>query len=290
MPSARGLQPVTATMAIEITTPIELNHGGPMPLFGLGTFRSPEGGPTRDAVTWALDAGYRHVDTAAIYGNEASVGEAIREHDVPRDEIFVTTKLAKGDHGYDSALRAFDASLERLGLDSVDLYLIHWPGGGPRKESWRALEEILEGGRARAIGVSNYMVDHLEELLDHGSVVPAVNQLELHPFNYGSRKDVVDFCRDHDIAVEGYSPLTKAKRLENETVRAIADVHGKTGAQVLLRWAVQHRFITIPKSTNRDRIRENADLFDFELEDAEMERLDGLDQDLTTSWDPRDVE
>ncbi|MFO7894582.1 MAG: aldo/keto reductase [Longimicrobiales bacterium] len=276
-------------MTIEITTPIELNHGGPIPLFGLGTFRSPEGEPTRSSVTWALDAGYRHIDTAALYGNEASVGAALRDHDVPRDDVFVTTKLAKDDHGYRSALRAFDASLERLGLEYVDLYLIHWPGGGPRRESWRALEEIHESGRARAIGVSNYMVSHLEEVLEHGRVVPAVNQFELHPFNYRSRKDVVDFCREHEIAVEGYSPLAKARRLDNPVVRQIADTHGRTGAQVLIRWALQHRLITIPKSTNRERIEENADVFDFELTDEEMERLDALDEDHVTSWDPRDV-
>jgi diketogulonate reductase-like aldo/keto reductase len=275
-------------MAIDMTTPVKLNHGGPMPLFGLGTFRSPEGEPARNAVRWALDAGYRHIDTAAIYGNEASVGAALREHDVPRDEVFVTTKLAKDDLGYRSGLRAFDASLDRLGLDSVDLYLIHWPGG-PRRESWRALEEIHESGRAKAIGVSNFMVDHLEEVLEYGSVVPAVNQFELHPFNYRSRTDVIDFCREHDIAVEGYSPLAKANRLDDETVQGIADDHGKTAAQVLIRWALQHEIITIPKSTDKGRIQENADVFDFELSDEEMARLDGLDEDHVTSWDPRDV-
>ena len=277
-------------MTIEITTPIELNHGGPMPLFGLGTFRSPEGEPTRSAVRAALDAGYRHIDTAAIYGNEESVGAAIREHDVPRDDVFVTTKLAKDDHGYDSALRAFDGSLRRLGLDYVDLYLIHWPGGGPRRESWRALEEIRGSGRAKAIGVSNYTVRHMEEVLAQGSVVPAVNQFELHPFNYRSRMEMVDFCREHEIAVEGYSPLTKTKRLDDRTLQRIADAHGKTAAQVLIRWSLQHRFITIPKSTHQGRIEENADVFDFELGTEEMERLDALDEDLTTSWDPREVD
>ena len=277
-------------MTIDIETTIELSHGGPMPLFGLGTFRSPQGEPTRNAVTWALDAGYRHIDTAAIYGNEADVGAAIRDHDVDRDELFVTTKLAKGDHGYESALRAFDASLERLGLEYVDLYLIHWPGGGPRRESWRALEEIHADGRARAIGVSNYTVDHLREVLEHGSVAPAVNQFEIHPFNFRSRKEIVELCREHDIVVEGYSPLAKARRLENDTVREIAEAHGRTAAQVLIRWALQHRFVTIPKSSDRDRIRENADVFDFELGEEEMRRLDGLDEDYTTSWDPREVD
>ena len=277
-------------MSIEITTPVELNHGGPIPLFGLGTFRTPQGRQTRSAVKWALEMGYRHIDTAAIYGNEADVGAALRDHGVNREEVFVTTKLAKGEHGYESGLRAFDASLDRLGLDYVDLYLIHWPGGGPRQDSWRALEEILAGGRARAIGVSNYTVDHLREVLEQGSVTPAVNQFELHPFNFGSRKRLVQFCRDHDIAVEGYSPLAKARRLDDETVTGIAAAQGKTAAQVLLRWALQHGFITIPKSSDRNRIRENADVFDFELTGPEMERLDALDEDFTTSWDPRDVD
>lgn len=277
-------------MSIEITTSVELSHGGPIPLFGLGTFRTPKGEQARSAVRWALEVGYRHIDTAAIYGNEADVGAALRDHGVDREEVFVTTKLAKGEHGYESGLRAFDASLDRLGLDYVDLYLIHWPGGGPRQDSWRALEEVHTGGRARAIGVSNYTVGHLREVLEQGTVIPAVNQFELHPFNFRSRKGLVDFCRDHDIAVEGYSPLAKARRLDEKTVREIAGAHGKTAAQVLLRWALQHGFITIPKSSDHDRIRENADVFDFELSDAEVERLDALDEDFTTSWDPREVD
>ncbi len=277
-------------MSIHIASTVELNHGGAMPLFGLGTFRSPEGRPTRDAVRWALEAGYRHIDTAALYGNEADVGAAIREQGVPRAEVWVTTKLAQSDHGYDSALRAFDQSLERLGLEYVDLYLIHWPGGGPRNESWRALEEIHESGRARAIGVSNYTLDHLREVLDRGTVVPAVNQFELHPFNYRSRTPIVDFCRENEIAVEGYSPLAKAKRLDDDTVGAIAEAHSKSPARILVRWGLQHGIITIPKSGNRDRIRENADVFDFELSEQDMERLDALDEDLTTSWDPRRID
>lgn len=276
--------------SLRIDTTVPLSHGGPMPLFGLGTFRSPAGGATRDAVLWALEAGYRLVDTAAAYGNEADVGAAIRESAVPRAELFITTKLAKDDHGYDEALRAFDASLERLGLDAVDLYLIHWPGSERRVESWRALERILEEGRARAIGVSNYMVDHLEEVLEGGEVPPAVNQIELHPFNYRSRGDVVEFCGAHDIAIEGYSPLTKARRLDQPTVARIAAAHGRTGAQVLIRWALQHTIITIPKSTSRARIRENADVFAFALSASEMAALDGLDEDFVTSWDPREVD
>lgn len=277
-------------MDLDIGTTLDLGHGGPIPLFGLGTFRSPEGEATRTAVRAALDAGYRHIDTAAAYGNEEDVGAAIRESGVPRSDVFVTTKLAESDHGYDAALRAFDASLERLGLDRVDLYLIHWPGGGDRRGSWRALERILDEERAGAIGVSNYMVDHLREVLEEGSVVPAVNQLELHPFNYGSRRDVVELCRERGIAVEGYSPLTKTRRFDDPTLREVTARHGRSPAQVLIRWALQHRFVTIPKSTTPDRIRENAAVFDFDLDAREMERIDALDEDFITSWDPRTIE
>jgi diketogulonate reductase-like aldo/keto reductase len=277
-------------MSLHIGTTLDLNHGRAIPLFGLGTFRSPEGAATRAAVRNALEVGYRHIDTAASYGNEADVGAALRESDVPRGEVFVTTKLAPSDHGYDSALRGFDASLERLGLDHVDLYLIHWPGGGDRRGSWRALERIHGEGRAGAIGVSNYMVSHLREVLEDGSVVPAVNQLELHPFNYRNRLDVIALCRDNGIAVEGYSPLTKARRFDDATLQEVAGRHDRAVAQVLIRWALQHRIVTIPKSTSPERIRENAHVFDFSLDDADMERIDRLDEDFITSWDPRTIE
>lgn len=260
-----------------------------MPLFGLGTFRTAPGGSTRDAVAHALEAGYRLVDTAALYRNEADVGAAVRESGLPRGEVFVTTKLRQHDHGYDEALRAFDLSLDRLGLDYVDLYLIHWPGGGARLETWRALERILEDGGARAIGVSNYLVPHLREVLDAGGVVPAVNQIELHPFNHRSRGDVVELCRRHDIVVEGYSPLAKTQRLDDPAVTDIAAAHGRTPAQVLIRWALQHGFVTIPKSSDPGRIEENAAVFDFELDEGAMTRLDDLDDGFLTSWDPSDV-
>lgn len=275
---------------MRIDETIALDHGGPMPRFGLGTFRSPAGRETRDAVGWALEAGYRLVDTAALYGNESDVGAAVRESGLPREDVFVTTKLHKDDHGYESALRGFDGSLERLGLDYVDLYLIHWPGPSRRRESWEALERILDEGRARAIGVSNYVVPHLEEVLEHGSVVPALNQIELHPFNYRSRLDVVELCRAHGIAVEGYSPLTKTQKLDDPAVAEIANAVGRTPAQVLIRWSLQHDFVTIPKSTSRDRIRENARVFDFALTPDQIARLDALDEDFLTSWDPRQVD
>lgn len=277
-------------MPLAIDTRIELRHGGPMPLFGLGTFRTPRRETTRGVVLQALAMGYRSIDTAAAYGNEAAVGAAVRESGVAREEIFVTTKLHNEEHGEARALRAFAGSLDRLGLDYVDLFLVHWPGGGERQGTWHALERILHDGRARAIGVSNYMVKHIEEMLTYASVLPAVNQIELHPFNYRSRADVLESCHEHAIAIEGYSPLAKAGRLDDPTLRAVAERLERTPAQVLIRWALQHTIITIPKSADPGRIRENAGAFDFELTDTDMRRLDELDEDFTTSWDPRQID
>ncbi|MGH7507270.1 MAG: aldo/keto reductase [Longimicrobiales bacterium] len=273
-------------MTIPTTT---LAGGIEIPRLGLGVYRSGKGAATREAVRWALEAGYRHIDTAAAYGNEAGVGEAIRESGIARDEVFVTTKLQNDDHGYDAALRAFDASLERLGLDRVGLYLIHWPVPKLRRDSWRALERIRDDGRALAIGVSNYMVRHLEELFATASSLPAANQIELHPFIYRSREDVVELCREHGIVVEAYSPLTKGRRLDHPVIERIARAHGRSAAQVLIRYDLQKDAIVLAKSAHRDRIRENADVFDFELTADEMERLDGLDEGLATGWDPTDA-
>lgn len=276
-------------MDLTIRSTLRLNNGVEMPRLGLGVYRAAAGSTTRDAVRWALEAGYRHVDTAAIYRNEADVGRAIRDSGIPREDVFVTTKLAPDDQGYDTALAAFDASLERLGMEYVDLYLIHWPVPELRLESWRALEQIYEERRARAIGVSNYMVQHLEELLPRCTVVPAVNQIELSPWSWRSRQDVVGLCRAHGIALEAYSPLTKGRRLDDPVLRTVAERVGRTPAQVLIRWALQRDLIVIPKSANRGRIRENADVFDFTLSRADMERLEALDEGLVTGWDPTEA-
>lgn len=263
-----------------------LRTGDPIPRLGLGVFRIEDGEPVRNAVRWALEAGYRHVDTAAAYRNEAGVGRAIREGSPGVEGVFVTTKLWNEDHGYDRALRAFDASLDRLGLERVDLYLIHWPVEGGRLESWRALERIHEEGRARAIGVSNYMTHHLDELLAHCRIPPAVNQIELHPFNYGTREPVVDYCREEGIVVEAYSPLTKGRRLDEPTVARIAGDRERTAAQILVRYVLQKGVVALPKSGHPERIRENARVFDFRLDDREMAALDGLDEGYNCSWDP----
>jgi len=263
-----------------------LRNGVVIPRLGLGVYLVPEGKATRQAVTWAAEAGYRHVDTASLYGNERSVGEALTSTGLARGQWFVTTKLWNSDHGYDRTLRAFDASLGRLGLEFVDLYLVHWPVRRLRLDTWRAMEAILAGGRARAIGVSNYVVRHLRELLDHCRVPPAVNQLELHPYNYLSRKDTVNFCREAEIAVEAYSPLTHGERLGDPALAAIARTYGKSPAQILIRWGLQHRLIVLPKSARQERIVQNAQVFDFTLSELHMEQLDALDEGLATDWDP----
>ena len=257
-----------------------------MPSLGLGVWRVSPGRETETAVGHALRVGYRLVDTAKLYRNERSVGKAVRRSGLDRSEVFVTTKLWNSDHGYDAALRAFGKSQERLGLGPVDLYLVHWPVEGRRMDSWRALETLLADGRCRSIGVSNYMTHHLQELLDGADVVPSVNQIELSPYNYRSRQAVVEFCRSHGILVEAYSPLTKGRRLRDPRLVETATRYGKTPAQLLLRWGYQHDFVVIPKSSNPEHIEENLAIDGFALSEADMDRLDGFDQNLATSWDP----
>lgn len=271
-------------MAWDIRSTVKLNNGVDIPRFGLGVFRASPGGEARDAVKAALELGYRHIDTARVYGNEQDVGLGLRESGVPRQEVFVTTKLWNNDQGYDSALRAFDASAKALGLEYVDLYLIHWPVPGARRQSWKALEKLLSEGRVRAIGVSNYMIHHLEELLGECAVVPAINQVEFHPFLY--QRALLDFCKQKGIQLEAYSPLTKGYRLNHPTVAEIARRHGKSPAQILIRWCLQRDTVVIPKSSRPERIRENAAVFDFALSAADLAALDGLNENLHTAWDP----
>jgi len=298
------LRPVTAERAIGIssspqrhgrgtvcpmdvrTASLALNTGASIPQVGLGVWQAPRGTATRDAVATALRTGYRHIDTARVYGNEQDVGAGIAASGVPRSEVFVTTKLWNDDQGYDAARVAFDASLDRLGLDYIDLYLIHWPVPGKRLESWRALERIFHDKRARAIGVSNFMTRHLDELLANATVVPAVDQFELSPFL--QHRDTRATCAKHGIVVEAYSPLTRGKRLGHKTVVAIAKRIRKSPAQVLLRWGIQQGVVILPKSVHESRILENAQLFDFTLDDATLRELDGLEEGLATGWDPRD--
>jgi diketogulonate reductase-like aldo/keto reductase len=269
---------------------ITLSSGISIPRLGLGVYQSGRGRGTEDAVGWALEAGYRHVDTAALYGNETEVGAALKRAFatglVRREQVFVTTKLWNGDHGYDEALRAFDASFRRLGLDQIDLFLLHWPVPGRRLHSWRALERIIGEGRCRAIGVSNFMVHHLEELLRHAKTPPAVNQIELHP--WCQQREVVAFCQAHGIAVVAYSPLTKGVKLNDPRLAAVARQAHRTPAQVLLRWSLQKSFVAIPKSAKRERIVENAAIFDFVLTAEQMATLDRCNEEHHVTWDPRD--
>jgi diketogulonate reductase-like aldo/keto reductase len=232
----------------------------------------------------ALRVGYRLIDTAKLYRNESDVGAAVRESGIPREAVFVTTKLWNTDHGYDAALRAFDHSLRQLGLDYVDLYLIHWPVAGLRRETWKAFETIYAQGKARAIGVSNYMVHHLTELLADAKVPPAVDQVEMNPFL--PQRELQAFCRDHGIRLEAYSPLTKGRRFGDRRLGAVAMKHAKTPAQVLLRWCLETGAVAIPKSVRPERIRENSEIFDFSLDAEDLRALDALDESLHTSWDP----
>ena len=264
---------------------ITLRDGRAIPQLGFGVFQIPPGEDTRAAVEAALAAGYRHVDTAAVYRNEADVGEAIRASGLAPGSVWVTTKLANADQGAATARRAFEASLERLGLDAVDLYLLHWPHER-RLESWRALEQLHAEGLARSIGISNFLVRHLDELLVGASVSPAVNQIELSPFLFRSREDTLRRCAEEGIVVEAYSPLTKGRRLDDSTLASIAAEVGRTPAQVLIRWSLQKGFVVLPRSSNAGRIAENAAVFDFTLDDGQIGPLDALDEGLTTGWDP----
>lgn len=231
--------------------------------------------------------GYRQFDTARIYGNESDVGQAIRDGGVPRDEIFVTTKLWNSDQGLESTILAFDASLKRLGLSYLDLYLIHFPVTETRNDSWKAMEKLVENGKCRAVGVSNFMINHLEELAESSDLVPTVNQVEFHPFLF--QRDLLEYCERHGIRLEAYSPLARGERLNHPTIMAMARKYSKTPAQIMIRWGLQHVLVVIPKSTREERIRENSQVFDFNISAEDMLVLDGLNQNLRTNWDPTRV-
>jgi len=274
-------------MAKTITSTTRLNGGVEMPYLGLGVYLAAAGTEARNAVQYALEAGYRHIDTARFYGNEQDVGLAVRKSGLPREEVFITTKIWNSDHGYDQAIRACQESLRELGLAQVDLYLIHWPVENLRGESWKALITLYEEGKCRSIGVSNYTVRHLEELLATSSVVPAVNQVEFSPFLY--QKELLEFCRAHGIQLEAYSPLTRSNKFNHPTITSAAAKYGKTPAQIMIRWALQHDVVVIPKSANKQRIYENTNVFDFHIMDQDMALLDSLNEGFRVSWDPSDA-
>ncbi len=265
---------------------ILLNNNVNIPAVGLGVYQMPQGQQTQKLIDNALRNGYRHIDTAAIYRNEETVGMAIRSSLIPREQIFVTTKLWNSDHGYDQAIKAFHKSLERLQMNYVDLYLIHWPVQGKRKESWRALETLYNEGKCRSIGVSNYMAPHLNELFASANILPAVNQIELHPYLFATRAETIDLCREKGILPVAYSPLTKGEKLNDPVLLKMAGHYEKTTAQILLRWALQQGFCVIPKSAASTRVIQNMQIFDFEISKTDMQILNNLDENLVTGWDP----
>ena len=269
---------------LSIDSRVSLSDGNSIPLLGLGTWEAQPGGETRDAVAFALETGYRHIDTAKLYNNERDVGEAVCDSGIPRAEIFVTTKLWNSDQGYQSAHDAFNRSMDELGLVYVDLYLIHFPVKDLRIDSWRALEEIKASGRARSIGVSNFSHKHLQELFSHSDTRPVVNQIELSPFL--QQPSITSFCQMEGIQLTGYCPLAKGRRLDNIILTSIAEKHGKSSAQVMIRWALHKRQAVIPKSSNPARITQNANIFDFQISADEIEQLDGLDDDYRFGSDP----
>jgi methylglyoxal/glyoxal reductase len=261
-----------------------LYNGVNMPWFGLGVFKVEEGPELVNAVKTAIQHGYRSIDTAAIYGNEEGVGQGIRESGISREDLFVTSKVWNADLGYESTLAAYQTSLDKLGLDYLDLYLIHWPVAGKYKEAWRALETLYKEGRVRAIGVSNFQVHHLEDLLKDAEIKPMVNQVEYHPRL--TQKEVQAFCRDQGIQLEAWSPLMQGQLLDNEVLAEIAAKYKKSVAQIILRWDLQNGVVTIPKSTKEHRIIENSQVFDFELTQDDMQQVDALNQNHRVGPDP----
>jgi len=265
-----------------------LNNGVKMPWFGLGVFKVEEGPELVNAVKTAIQHGYRSVDTAAIYQNEEGVGKGIQEGlevaGISREELFVTSKVWNSDLGYESTLAAYETSLKKLGLEYLDLYLIHWPVEGKYKDAWRALETLYKEGKVKAIGVSNFQIHHLEDLMKDAEIKPMVNQVEYHPRL--TQKELQAFCRDNGIQLEAWSPLMQGQLLDNEVLQEIADKHQKSVAQIILRWDLQNEVVTIPKSTKEHRIVENANVFDFELSKEEMEIIDGLNQNHRVGPDP----
>jgi diketogulonate reductase-like aldo/keto reductase len=262
---------------LDIGSKVKLNNGVEIPWFGLGTFRA-EGQETVQAVKEAIKLGYIHLDTALIYGNEKEVGQGIRESGIAREDLFVTTKLWTGDQGYATTLKAIETSLQNLGLEYVDLYLVHWPVESKLHSTWKAMEEIANKGLSRAVGVSNFTPRLMEELKKESNLIPAVNQVEFHPFL--NQIELQAYCRREGIQLEAYSPLTRGRKLDHPGLVKIAEKHGKTTAQILLRWDLEVELVTIPKSVTPSRIAENAEIFDFELDPEDMKYLNHLNENL----------
>jgi len=271
-------------MINSITDCTILNNGVKMPWLGFGVFQIDDGQQVEHAVKAALDIGYTSIDTAAAYKNERGVGKSIRESGIPREDIFLTTKVWNEDQRKKRTLAAFEESLKRLETEYVDLYLVHWPVKGCYQETWNEMEKIYESGRAKAIGVSNFMIHHLENILAESQIVPTVNQVEFHP--YLIQPDLLRFCQNHQIQLEAWSPLVKGEIVKEPVAQKLAEEYNKTPAQIVLRWDLQHEVVTIPKSTHSNRIAENAQIYDFELSQEDMKALDALDAGRRTGPDP----
>ncbi|MCI4168593.1 glyoxal/methylglyoxal reductase [Bacillus spizizenii] len=274
-------------MPTSLKDTVKLHNGVEMPWFGLGVFKVENGSEATESVKAAIKNGYRSIDTAAVYKNEEGVGIGIKESGVAREELFITSKVWNEDQGYETTLAAFEKSLERLQLDYLDLYLIHWPGKDKYKDTWRALEKLYKDGKIRAIGVSNFQVHHLEELLKDAEIKPMVNQVEFHPRL--TQKELRDYCKEQGIQLEAWSPLMQGQLLDNEVLAQIAEKHNKSVAQVILRWDLQHEVVTIPKSIKEHRIIENADIFDFELSQEDMDKIDALNKDERVGPNPDEL-
>ncbi|MFE7061662.1 aldo/keto reductase [Sutcliffiella sp. NPDC057660] len=255
-----------------------------MPWFGLGVYKVEEGQEVESSVKMAIQAGYRSIDTAAIYKNEDGVGKAIKEAGVPREELFITTKVWNADQGYESTLAAFEASMEKLGLEYLDLYLVHWPVKGKYVDTWKALEKLYADGKVRAIGVSNFHIHHLQDILDVAEVKPMVNQVEYHPKL--SQVELLNFCKENGIQMEAWSPLMQGELLQNEVLMELSEKYNKSVAQIILRWDLQNGVVTIPKSVKEHRIKENADIFDFEITDEDMQKIHALNENKRVGPDP----
>ena len=271
-------------MITDINGGFELNNGLKMPYLGLGVFKTQDGPEVIQAVKWALDHGYRHIDTAAIYRNERGVGQAIKESQVPREDIFLVSKVWNADQGYQSTLDAYEKSLERLQTEYLDLYLIHWPVKGKYKETWRAMEKLYSDGKVKSIGVSNFLQHHLEDIMEDGEFVPMVNQVEFHPKLV--QQDLLNFCNQHKIIYEAWSPLMRGEIFDIDEMQEIANKYDRSIAQIVLRWNIQKGVVTIPKTVRQERIIENAKLFDFSLSQEDMEKIDKLDTHSRIGPDP----
>lgn len=271
-------------MPISITDCAVLNNGVKMPWLGLGVFKVEDGGLVSEVVKTGVRAGYRSIDTAMVYRNETGVGEGIRDCGVPREELFITSKVWNADQGYESTLRAYEESLERLGLDHLDLYLVHWPVKGKYVDTWRALVELYKRGAVRAIGVSNFQIHHLEDVIRDSGVVPMVNQIEYHP--HLSQKPLLAFCKQHGVQPEAWGPLAQGRLTDHPALADIGAKYGKTPSQVMLRWDLQNGVVTIPKSIREERLKENAAIFDFVLSEGDMAAIDALNMDQRYGPDP----